>query len=89
MEDETADKKEKSGCSEFGKCLEILNLMLDNEATKDQEKYLTSHIEKCIVCFQQYEVEKEIRVLIKTKIKNQPVPQDLASNIRSKVFERA
>ena len=33
MEDETADKKEKSGCSEFGKCLEILNLMLDNEAT--------------------------------------------------------
>ncbi len=86
---ETTDIGEKSGCKEYDKCLEILHLMLDNEASADEEAYLKSHIDKCMVCFEQYEVEKEIRILIKTKITNQPVPLDLAYQIRSKIFKSA
>ncbi len=85
MED-TTDKVNNSGC---GKYLEILQLMLDNEATKEQEAYLNAHVDRCVFCLQHYQLEKEIRILIKTKITMQPVPGGLASEIRRKIFESA
>lgn len=72
-------------CKEFNKCMEILELMLDNEASKEEEQYVNTHIDKCLVCFEQYEVEKEIRELIKTKLSNLPVPADLANQIRTQI----
>ncbi|XOV91874.1 MAG: hypothetical protein ACFHWX_16905 [Bacteroidota bacterium] len=83
---ESTDKNGKSKCGEY---LEILNLMLDNEASTEQEEYLTDHFERCVTCLEHYEVEKEIRLLIKTKVKRQPVPGDLASEIRRKIFKSA
>ena len=38
-------------------------------------------------CLQFYEVEKEIRILIKTKLTSQPVPPGLASEIRRKILK--
>ncbi len=84
--EESTDKAGNSGCSEY---LEILHLMLDNEATEEQEKYLSVHVDKCMSCLKLYEVEKEIRILIKTKITRQPVPHNLASEIRRKIFKSA
>ncbi|RED99516.1 anti-sigma factor [Marinoscillum furvescens] len=86
---ETPAKKGKSDCVEFDKCLKILHLMLDNEASLEQENYLKQHIEKCMVCFEQYEVERQIRQLLRNKLTNQQVPSDLAQSIRNKVFESA
>ncbi|WP_421875694.1 anti-sigma factor [Marinoscillum sp.] len=83
------ENKGNSGCAEFNKCLEILHLMLDNEASDDQEQYLHAHIENCMFCFEQYEVEKQIRELLKTKLANQVVPSGLAQSIRTKVFQSA
>ena len=73
-------------CSQYDKCLVILNLMLDNEASKEQEDFFLSHIEKCIVCFSHYNVEKQIRQLIKSKVCKQAVPSSLADQIRSKII---
>ena len=78
-------KDEMSNCSELNRCMEILELMLDNEASPEQEEYVTEHIEKCMICFEQYEVEKHIRELIKTKMADMPVPEGLANQIRSKI----
>jgi len=86
---DTSEKKESNGCTEFKKCLEILHLMLDNEASDEQEQYLNSHIEACMYCFEQYEVEKQIRELLKVKLANQVVPSGLAQSIRTKVFQSA
>ena len=72
-------------CSDFDKCLNILNQMLDNEASKEQEDYFYSHIEGCIVCFSHYNVEKQIRQLLKTKLSKQNVPISLATEIRAKI----
>lgn len=83
---DTSEARKKNGCKEFEKCLEILYLMLDNEATNEQENYLNSHLDHCLVCFEQYEVEKQIRQLLKTKLTNQAVPADLAQSIRNKIF---
>ena len=86
---ETSEKKESKGCAEFKKCLEILHLMLANEASSDEEGYFHEHIGNCMFCFEQYEVEKQIKELLQTKLANRPVPADLAATIRLKVFQSA
>lgn len=85
---DTPEKKE-SNCKEFALCLEYLHLMLDNEASQEQETYLKNHIENCMVCFEHYEVEKQIRELIRSKLAYQKVPEDLVQAIRTKVFQSA
>lgn len=59
--------------------------MLDNEASVEQEAFFIEHIEKCIVCFSHYNVEKQIRTLLKSKVKCPNAPCDLAEEIRKKI----
>lgn len=73
-------------CKDFEKCLKILNLLLDNEASKEEESFFYAHIEKCMVCFAHYNLERQLRLLVKTKISRQPIPDQLASEIRNKII---
>lgn len=75
-------------CNDFDKCLNILNQMLDSEASQEQEDYFYSHIDSCIVCFSNYNIEKQIRQLLKTKLSKQKVPDALANEIRYKIMPR-
>ena len=75
------------GCGDFDKCLKILNLILDNEATPAQEDFFKTHIENCTVCFAHYNVEKQIRQLLKSKLNNKSVPSALASEIRGRILQ--
>jgi len=79
----------ESACKDYAQFLEYLNLMLDDEASQEQKDFLNQHIDKCMVCFEQYEVEKQLRLLIKSSASSQPVPADLAKIIRNKVFQSA
>ena len=72
-------------CGNYDKCLRILNLILDDEATPSQEAYFYDHIEKCMVCFAHYNVEMQIRQLMKTKLCQKMVPNELADEIRKKI----
>lgn len=76
-------------CPEKKKCLKILHLVLDDEATPEEEEYFTSHIDSCWSCFKDYKLEKAIKDLIKTKIKKKEVPEDLVQGIRVKLNESA
>jgi len=80
-------KDKKADCKEFEKCLEILHLMLDNEATETEQAYLHEHIEGCMICFERYEVEKQIRTLLQTRLLKKEMPEGLVSSIRNKVFQ--
>jgi len=60
--------------------------MLDNEASDDQEAFFNAHIEKCMVCFAHYNIEIQFRQLIKTKVNHQPIPEELAQEIRLKII---
>ena len=75
-------------CSDFDKCLSILNFILDDEATREQEDFFYAHIEKCIVCFSHYNVEKQIRELLKRKLQKKTVPSELSSEIRNKIVRQ-
>jgi anti-sigma factor (TIGR02949 family) len=59
--------------------------MLDNEATLEQERFFNSHIENCIICFSHYNVERQIRQLLKAKLKGPVIPIELAEEIRKKI----
>lgn len=73
-------------CKDFEKCFKILNLILDNEATREQEVFFNEHIQKCSVCFAHYNIELQLRQLIKTKVNHKPIPQQLAEEIRLKII---
>jgi len=44
-------------CPEVEKCLELIHLVLDSEASSDQEKYLTEHLEMCRQCLEMFNIE--------------------------------
>ena len=73
-------------CNDFEKCRSILNLLLDNEASEAQEDFFYRHIASCIVCFANYNIEKELRQLIKRKVNRKSIPGELASQIRSQII---
>lgn len=73
------------GCSDFARCMEILQLILDNEADESDSRYFRDHIEGCMTCFQHYEMEQHIRQLIKTQLVQHEVPMDLINQIRDKI----
>lgn len=67
------------------KCLEIINLILDGEATKDQMEYFNSKIKCCQKSMAFYHLEKCVKDVIQKKIDNVPVPQDLINCIKTKL----
>lgn len=73
---------EKSGCEKF---VDLIQLLLDNEADGKQKKYISDHIEECAPCLDQLEVEKEFRGLFKDKIIKKEVPADLINAIKTKI----
>jgi anti-sigma factor (TIGR02949 family) len=85
----TLGKKENSTemCQESKKCMEILELLLDGEADSEQEVFFRDHIERCMPCYQHYNLEKTIKELLKTKIEKKPVPNDLVDSIKLKIKE--
>ncbi len=75
-----------SDCEQLAKCLEIIELILDNEGSSEQEAFLFEHIKQCSCCLEHYNVEAEFHKLVKTRISKEPVPVDLVKSIRNKIL---
>ncbi|HHP7240177.1 MAG TPA: anti-sigma factor [Cyclobacteriaceae bacterium] len=78
-----------AGCADYKKCFEILELMLDDEATPDQEKFMRNNLEKCILCFEHLKLEKEIKDLIRNRLEMKNPPSGLVKTIRDSVITPA
>lgn len=76
-----------SKCIEEEKCLESLQLILDGEASKQQEDIFMKHVEDCIPCFNHYQIDKAVKELIQTKVQKKDVPDKLIALIRDKILE--
>ncbi len=74
-------------CPQKQKCLEVLQLVLDDEATPEEKEYCKEHLDECWSCFQDYKLEKALRELIQTKLEKKPVPSDLVDTIKLKINE--
>jgi mycothiol system anti-sigma-R factor len=78
----------KQDCSDKRNCLEMLQLILDGEATPQQKENFKSHIDDCLPCFQHYHFDNAIKELLKLKCSSQ-APDDLIESIKSKIKENS
>ena len=77
----------KQDCENSRECLQMLQLILDGEASPEQkEHFLKEHLEECMPCYKNYHLEVAIRQLLKTKCSSQ-APQDLVEDIKKKVIQ--
>jgi anti-sigma factor (TIGR02949 family) len=77
----------KQDCSNKRECLEMLQLILDGEATQEQkEHFLQVHLETCMPCYRNYHLEVAIRELLRSKCTGH-APQELVDDIRRKVAQ--
>ena len=78
-----------SGQSDCEKCLELLELILDGEASPEEEKLFRKHIQDCLPCYESYNLETSIKQILQTKLEKKQVPDDLIARIRSKIRNTA
>ena len=55
-------------CPDIQQYLFIIRQILDQETSEEDEAYLMLHIEKCGCCLAEYELEQQVRALLKTKL---------------------
>jgi mycothiol system anti-sigma-R factor len=68
-------------------CLEILNLVLDEEATPEQREYFKNHLENCLPYYEIYQLDKTLKDKIKSTCCGKDVPNDLVESIKLKISE--
>ena len=79
--------KMKKDCQNQRECFEILQSIIDGEATPQQKQhFMQEHLEQCMPCYKSYHLEVAIRELLKSKC-TQHAPQELVDSIRKKVIE--
>ncbi len=74
-------------CGECNEFKDILYLIMDGEATKDQETFFTKHVEDCAPCLDHYNIEKSVLNTIKDKISKKTCPGELIEAIKNKINE--
>jgi anti-sigma factor (TIGR02949 family) len=80
--------KMKQNCQNQRECFELLQMILDGEASSQQkEHFLKDHLEQCMPCYKNYHLEVAIRELLKTKCTSH-APQELVEDIRKKVIQK-
>jgi mycothiol system anti-sigma-R factor len=83
----SAETSKQMGCSSCNECLQVLQIVLDGEATPEEADFVHHHIATCNHCLECYEVDKTLRQMVKAKVLNLNCPQDLAQLIEVKISE--
>jgi len=71
------------------RCLELLELITDGEASPEEEKEFRKHIDDCLPCYEVYNLERSIKEMLRTKLETKQVPQDLINSIKQKIRNTA
>ena len=70
-------------------CMEMLQLILDGEASADQQTYFKEHMDRCMPCFKSFHLDIAIKDLLKSKCCGDQVPADLVEQIKSQLNLKA
>jgi len=68
-------------------CMEMLQLILDGEATSEQQIYFKSHMDLCMPCFKSYSLDMSIKELVKSRCCGDQVPQGLVEQIKMQISQ--
>lgn len=81
--------KFRTGMAKCTEYVDLVQLVLDGEATRSQEVYLKRHLKMCLKCLEHYKLDQEIKKLVQLKIASKEVPEGLADTIRTKIAKSA
>lgn len=77
----------ENNCLDLQKYLFIIRQILDNEASPEDEAALNDHLSSCTCCLHEYELEQQVRCMIKAKSEKRELPADLENSIRKKILQ--
>lgn len=66
-------------------CMEMLQSILDGEATPEQKDYFKQHMDHCLPCYKSYNLDMALKELLKTKCCGGAAPDDLVAQIKAKI----
>ncbi|MDW3211856.1 MAG: zf-HC2 domain-containing protein [Reichenbachiella sp.] len=81
--------KFRTGMAKCTEYVDLVQLVLDGEASRSQEVYLKRHLKMCLKCLEHYKLDQEIRKLVQLKLASKEVPEGLADTIRTKIAKSA
>ncbi len=68
-------------------CMQMLQLILDGEASTEQEEYFKSHMDQCNPCFKSYSLDIKIKELLKTRCCGESAPIELIEQIKMQISQ--
>jgi mycothiol system anti-sigma-R factor len=69
-------------------CMEMLQIILDGEATANQKEYFSNHMDKCMPCFKTYEVDMKIKEMLKMKCCGETISPELVEQLKNDIKQR-
>ena len=70
-------------------CMGMLQAILDGDASPEQQAQFKQHMEGCMPCYKEYNLEMVIKELLKTKCCGQCAPPELVERIKNSIGEKA
>ena len=69
-------------------CVEMLQLILDGQATSEQQNYFRQHMDKCLPCYKNYNMDMAIKEMLKTKCCGGDIPAELIEELKAKINQK-
>lgn len=70
-------------------CIEMLQVIIDGEASDEQQEYFKNHMDRCLPCFKSYDLDMAIKRLLKTKCCGGDAPIDLVDQIKMQISQNS
>lgn len=67
--------------------MEMLQLVLDGQATPEQRAYFLTHMDHCKSCFKAYDIDMAIKQLLKDRCCGE-CPGDLINQIKAQIIQK-
>jgi anti-sigma factor (TIGR02949 family) len=67
------------------RCREMLQKILDGDATPEQQREFQQHMQHCLPCYNAYELEMAIRALLKSRCNGNGAPPELVEKIKQQI----
>ena len=67
--------------------VELLDVIIDGEATAEDQHYFFKHLEVCQDCFKAHDKHQQLKFFLKDNIKRKAVPANLMGSIQTIINE--
>lgn len=68
-------------------CMEMLQLIIDGDATPEQHAQFKAHIDACMPCYKSYHLDMALKTLLKSKCSGNGAPADLIEKIKVQISQ--